>query len=429
VAKRLLLLSALTYGLFLLGLGTLQGELLALALPLIIYLGAALLYGPGELQLKASRTLSAERISHGMTVVVRLTVTNENSRLEEALIEDLVPPPLELVDGKPSLLASLPPGGKVELTYTVRGRRGEFDFEDVRVTASDHLSVFRRQTTISTPVRLTVLPKVLKLRRVAIRPLRTRAYAGPVPSRRGGAGVEFFGVREYRVGDPFRRINWQMSARYPRSIFTNEFEKERIADVGLILDARERSDIRSRGDALFEHAIHAAASLAEVFLRDGNRVGLLIYGHILDWTFPGYGKVQRERILRALANARTGKSLVFEHLDYLPTRFFPSRSQIVLISPLCEDDLPALVRLRARGYQVLVVSPDPVSFELKTLEPQPAARMAARIAYLERKLLLRRLPQAGIQVVDWQVTKPFDQVVHASLGRMPQWFRALGLEM
>ena len=236
-------------------------------------------------------------------------------------------------------------------------------------------------------------------------------------------------MREYQSGDALRWINWRVSARHLHTLFTNEFEQERVADVGLILDARRRSNVQLRGDSLFEHAICATASLAEVFLNDGNRVGLLVYGRFLGWTFPGYGKIQREQILRALARAETGSSMVFDSLDQLPTRFFPARSQIVLISPLCTDDLPMLIRLRARGYQLLVISPDPVAFEAKALGPQPAVDLATRIARTERLLLLRRLRQAGVQIVDWQVDRPFDQTVHASLGRLPYWFRAVGVEV
>jgi uncharacterized protein (DUF58 family) len=297
------------------------------------------------------------------------------------------------------------------------------------VTASDTLGLFRRQAVLPAPGHLVVVPETLRLRRVAIRPFRTRAYAGPVPARRGGSGGEFFGVREYQPGDPLRWINWRASARHPHLLLTNEFEQERIADVGLILDARQRSDIRWRGDSLFEYAIRATASLADAFLGDGNRVGLLVYGGILDWTFPGYGKTQREGILRALARAKTGDSLVFDSLDYIPARFFPARSQLVLISPLCKDDLPMLVRLRARGYQLLVISPDPVAFETRALGSRPAVDLAARIVRLERRLLLRQLRQAGVQVVDWQVDKPFDQTIYASLGRLPHWFRAVGVEL
>jgi len=426
--RQLLLLSALAYGLLLLGLATLNGGLLALAIPLTVFLGAALLYGPGELHLRASRTFSAPSVFENVPVTVKLSVTNEGPRVEKILIADMIPTSLELVDGGPRVLASLPAGEAIELEYTVRGKRGCHEYRGAQATASEFLGIFQRKALLSAPGQIMVMPEVLKLRRVAIRPLRTRAYAGPVPARQGGSGVEFFGVREYQSGDPLRWINWRLGARHPHTLFTNEFEQERIADVGLILDARQRTDIRSRSDSLFEYSVRATASLAGTFLSDGNRVGLLVYGGSLQWTFPGYGKVQRERILQALAQAQMGESLVFDSLEYLPTRFFPAKSQLVLISPLCWDDLHMLVRLRALGYQVLVISPDPVSFEAQALKGHPGVALAARMAYLERTLLLRKLQQAGIQSVDWRVDRPFDQVVHASLGRVPLWYRAVGVE-
>jgi uncharacterized protein (DUF58 family) len=426
---RVLLLGSLAYGLLFLGLATLNGGMVALAIPLVVLLGAAFLWGPETPRLKIKRSFSAESASAGTPVAVTLLAVNQGPPLEEVTIEDAVPPALEVIDGESSVLTFLPAGGAVEITYTVRGKRGAFEFRNVRVTAGERLGVFRRGVTLSVPGRLFVLPEVSRMRQVAIRPLRTRAYAGPIPARQGGSGVAFYGVREYQSGDPLRRINWRVSARHSHELFTNEFEQERVADVGLILDARQRSDVRGRSGTLFEHAVAATASLAVSFLNDGNRVGLLVYGGFLDWTFPGYGKLQRKRVLEALAKVETGDSMVFESFDYLPTRFFPAKSQLVLVSPLWADDLPMLVRLCARGYQLLVVSPDPVSFEVQVLEAQPGVELAARIAHLERALLLRKLRRAGIQVVDWQVDRPLDRVVQASLGRTPQWFRAVGVEV
>jgi uncharacterized protein (DUF58 family) len=322
----------------------------------------------------------------------------------------------------------LAPGESAGLSYSVAAHRGSYDLDEVYVAATDALGVYRKRQVLSAPGHLSVVPRAQKLRRLAIRPLRTRGSAGTVPARVGGTGTDFFGVRQYQMGDPRRWINWRISARHPQELFSNEFEQERIADVGLILDARERSNVYVNGDALFEHAIRATASLAETFLSDGNRVGLLVYGRALDWTFPGYGKVQRERILQALARARTGESQIFENLDYLPTRYFPAGSQLVMVSPLNSEDPPSLIRLRARGYQLMVIRPDSLDFEVRGSEADPAVDMASRLLRTERVLVSRRLQQAGIQVVDWKVDTRFDRAVHASLGRMPHWFRAIGVE-
>ncbi|HES58085.1 MAG TPA: DUF58 domain-containing protein, partial [Firmicutes bacterium] len=272
LGRRLLSL-ALLYGLLLLGLASLNGELVALALPLAVYLLVALLYGPVQPQLHAARSLSGDRVRGSHPVTVRLEVSNEGADLDEVLVEDLLPPGLEVVGGTPAALASLPSGGTLELSYQVRADRGGFHFGSVRVTTGEPLGLSRRQALISAPADLLVLPRARRLERVAIRPLRTRGYAGPVPARQGGSGTDFFGVREYQAGDPRRWINWRVSARHPRSLFTNEFEQERIADVGLVLDARSRSDVAAGAESLFEYAVQATASLAESFLDDGNRVG------------------------------------------------------------------------------------------------------------------------------------------------------------
>jgi len=170
----------------------------------------------------------------------------------------------------------------------------------------------------------------------------------------------------------------------------------------------------------------AAASLADAFLTQGNRVGLLSCGRFLNWTLPGYGKIQRERILQALANARVGESLVFDGLEHIPVRFFPAHSQVVLVSPLDAGDYNVLVQLRARGYQVMVISPDPVSFELSYLKDRPSVELAGRVVRLERNLLLKKLQSASVQVLDWNVAQPFDQVIKRRLGPPPPLLRALG---
>ena len=86
-----------------------------------------------------------------------------------------------------------------------------------------------------------------------------------------------------------------------------------------------------------------------------------------------------------------------------------------------------LSRMRAHGYPILVVSPNPVS-----LEPADGDRwsgLAVRIAHLERTLLLRKLQAAGIQVLDWAVHQPLDHAIHTHLGQRALLFRGRGLRI
>ncbi|MGE5222418.1 MAG: DUF58 domain-containing protein [Omnitrophica WOR_2 bacterium] len=414
---RLVFLVCLIYALLLLGLATLDGRLVALAIPMMVFLLSALYFAPGEVQISITRSLSDNCVSTGIPVEVITRITNTGAELEEVLLEVDIPPGLELLKGETRVLAALPVNGINELSYTVRGSRGRHVFPEVRVSAVDQLGVFRRRKSFSAPAALLIKPQPWKLKPVPIRPRLAHGYTGFIPTRSGGAGVNFYGVREYQTGDPLRRINWKVTARRDEEMFTNEFEQERITDVGLILDARQRTNIQVKEDSLFEHSVRATASLAEAFLHDGNRVGLLIYGRGREMTFPGYGRVQLERILRSLAQAQSGDNQALESFVYLPTRFFPARSQIVFISPLINDDLPVLISLRSYGYHILVVSPDPFLFEGASYQPDVNQKLAIRLARIERVLLLRKLQRAGVRVVDWPVVQPLNQVMHTALYR------------
>jgi uncharacterized protein (DUF58 family) len=405
---------------------TVQGELLALALPLITYLLVGYLQAPENLKLEATRHLSAERVSPNSHVDMTVTVTNHGSNLEEVLLDDLVPEGLHVHSGFSRHLVRLGSGESYTFKYAVSGPRGGYVFESLDVKVSDPIAVRSSTVRLEAKGRLFILPPVTRIRPVAIRPRRTRVYAGSIPARAGGTGTEFFGVREYQPGDAPSAINWRASARYVDKLYANEFQQERVADVAIVLDGRLRTNEFAHGHSLFEYSVLAAASLADALLSQGNRVGLLVYATYLAWTFPGYGKIQRERILHALANAKTGESQVFSDLENIPTRLFPPESQVILVSPLSEDDFPTLLHLRAQGYEVMVVSPNPVKFELSYLSANELVKLSGRVIHMERTLLMQKMGRAGIHVLDWDVAEPFDHFVRRRLGRTPFWLRAAG---
>lgn len=416
---RLVLLCLLAYGLVIAGLALVNGTLIALALPLVCFLAAAMLFRPGPPQLNVRRTLSGQYVSPGAQVKVHLDIVNQGEPLEELMVAESLTAPLEQVEGQSRALMILPPGSEASLDYTVRGKRGKYLFPPLQVQVMDTLGLICYEEQIHLADSLSILPETWRLKRISIHPLRTHGFAGPIPARQGGPGLDFYKVREYQPGDALRWINWRISARYNQALFTNEYEQERITDIGVVLDGRETMDAHTPQGDLFEYSVRAAASLAETFLGDGHRVGLLIYGRALEMTLPGYGKVQRERLLRALAIARTGDSMVFKGFDQIPTRFFPPHSQIIVISPLSQDDLPALAELRSNGFQVLVISPDAVAFALRSVEKDTAEiALAARLARSERGLLLHSLERMGIPAVNWDVSIALDVVIQAGLGKV-----------
>jgi uncharacterized protein (DUF58 family) len=443
-----------------------HGELLVLALPLVCYLAVGFYFSPPKIELRVHRILSASRVLSEEPVNVQIGLENIGAGLELIELADNVPEVLSLEDWSPQKIDILQSGERIFLEYTVKGMRGLARWENISVTVTDTLGLFVARVELPCAGELLIVPTFERLEEIVMRPRRTRIFSGQVKARVGGSGIEFFGVREYSPGDERRAINWKATARRNRPII-NEFEQERVADVIILLDARERSDVvaltpkrfdaasslesvliktlrpsplpsegeRSRGVrgvvaegggrvvSLFEHSVRAALALAHYFTAQGNRVGLLIYGKYLDWTWPGFGRWQRERLLRALAAAEKGDKAVFEDLERLPTKLLPAGSQLVFVGPLLESDAKTIVDLRRR-YEVLCIAPNPLLFESRSLPKTPETELALRMEHLRRRALLAQMRRVGIRVLDWDVTQPLATVVQSELGHTA-WHAAL----
>ena len=423
--SRILLLGFLIFFLLLGGLASLNAGWLALAIPLSIYLLAVLLSAPPRLNLTVERSLSVERAAPGQPVTVTLQVSNHGDRLLQLSLQDHLPASAVVTDGSSHRLLSLKKDETLLWTYTFTARRGFHVFSHLQASASDLFGLLNIRQDIPTSGQLLILPVAPRVRRIVIRTRSTRVYSGSIPARVGGSGLDFFGVREYQPGDSQHAVNWHVTARHQQQLFANEFEQERVADVGIVLDARRKVNQLGPNLTIFDESILAAASLSDAFLSAGNRVGLLIYGQFVNWTLPGFGKGQREKILHALARAAPGDNQAFAGI-YIPRALFPSNSQIVFISPLIDDDVRPLISLRAQGYALIVVCPNSVQFETAHLLENDAVLQASRILSIRRRVTLQRLRHAGVQVVDWDLNRPFEQVVESSLSRPPAFIRAIG---
>ncbi len=101
----------------------------------------------------------------------------------------------------------------------------------------------------------------------------------------------------------------------------------------------------------------------------------------------------------------------------MPTRLFPAKSQLVLISSLLPEDIPVIVQMRAHGYAVLIISPDPIAYEAALQQDTTSA--AYRIASAERNFMLRQVRESGARIVNWQVAQPLESVIRETLARQP----------
>jgi uncharacterized protein (DUF58 family) len=325
---------------------------------------------------------------------------------------------MKIADGELCRWVTLRSMEHAELKYTFNAVRGNFSWKNVRTVVSDPLGLIETEMLFPVSTGIQIRPQIKKFKAISFRPNSTLHSPGSIPSRLGGSGTNFFGVREYHSGDSLRRLDWRLTARHPRKFFTKEFEQEEIAEIGLLLDARQSSELRIGEDSLFEACVGATASLAEMFLHQGHRVGLLVIGKTMLNAFPGYGKTQLHRIMGCLAKVKIEtEDRTSLSLDFSPVHIFPNHALVIVIGSITSVDRPLFLRLRAYGYQVLLVSPDPIDFASPILAQDAINCLAVRAARLERRLRLNDIAHLKIPVIDWQVGQPLFPLVRNALTR------------
>jgi uncharacterized protein (DUF58 family) len=384
-----------------------SGGLLVIAIPFLTYLLFGVILFPERPRLTVARTVGRSSSMAGEPVRVTLTLANNSATMACLRVQDELPRAARLVDGRAQQTLCLAGNEAAEMAYTFESARGLWSWEALEVAAADPLGLFETKAEVAAPGEVMVRPTPIGISSVPFRPRRTMRAPGQIPIPRAGPGTSFLGVREYRPGDALRHINWRLAARHPGTLYTNEHERHELADFGIILDARQSVE------EVFERSVSAAASLAESILRDGNRLSLLVFGRSMAAAYPGYGKRQIETVMRALAAATRSTNIAFDFLEYFPRRLFSHRAVLLIVSTASPRDLPTYSRLRAAGYEVLLISPDAVEIAARGGSTSSSEAAGIRAARIERRLVLLSLSKLGVHVVDWQVDRPLQGALEA----------------
>jgi uncharacterized protein (DUF58 family) len=215
-------------------------------------------------------------------------------------------------------------------------------------------------------------------------------------------------MRDYVAGDDPKRINWKTSAKHARLI-VNEVEAERVTDVMIVLDT-DVSFYETAEAELFERGVRAAASMASLLLRQGNRVGMILQGEERGAVSPKFGKRHERNILFLLAAAKPGRAQLSTSyvINLLARLLLPAKAQIVIISPLLDTAIVGGIRqLATNGYSILVLSPSPKAPDRFESEQE---EIDYRMLMLERSNTLLALEKI-CTVTQWPADVPLSTVL------------------
>src|SRR5262249_29300784 len=134
-----------------------------------------------------------------------------------------------------ALLPPLAPGAMAEAEASmVPLRRGPLRFNGVTVARRDPLGLVRSFVRLPLPQTVLVLPKRYRVPAAVLPGTRNYQPGGVALASSIGESEEFLSLRDYRPGDPFRRIHWRSWARTGRPI-VKEYQDEFFVRHALVL--------------------------------------------------------------------------------------------------------------------------------------------------------------------------------------------------
>ncbi len=374
-------------------------EPVALAAPFVLAVVAASVFGR-EPDISASFTVDRERALEGDEAIATVEVASAEGAARLELL--LVLPPELSVEGGAARVIRLRPGETRTLPLTVCcDRWGAFQIGPLLLRSRDILGFRSWEKEIPDSPPLRVYPSEETLRTV-VPALQTQVFAGNQVARARGEGIEFADLREFHAGDRVRRINWRASA-LRQELWVNEQHPERDIDVVLFLDTF--AEARGEGRSTHDRAVRAAGVLAYRYLERRDRVGLIGFGGVLAWLLPEAGARQLYKIVDTLIESDIVASYALRGVDVLPRRTLPARALVIALTPLLDArTAAALLDLRARGYDLIVVEVSPV--DVLGGRPSGPMELPYRLWLLSREALRWRYQQVGVPVLEWSDETP-----------------------
>ncbi len=355
----------------------------------------------GHGDIEVVRTLSADNLYKGDDLYVDLEITNSSWRRTQQLeIYDNIPHEMKLRSGLNYMRVNLGPGETTRIRYVLRcPLRGHYSLGPISIRYRDSFNLFAQEMYVDHRSDLIVFPQVREIEEAMVRSRTPKMYTGATTLRTPGPGTEFFSLREYVPGDPFKIINWKAFAR-TGTLIVNEKCRDAVTDVFILLDSRDISRIGTVLKNPLEVGTVAAASLASYFIKRRDSVALAVYDDRLSFLPPDTGDKQYFKILSGLASVQPKGSMPLQAVTNALSPRISRGSPVFIISSLEGDGttLPAIRSLSGKGHEVIVLSPSSIDLE-RLVSRIP--RMSYEVLKLERQNRLTAIAGYGAKVIDW----------------------------
>jgi uncharacterized protein (DUF58 family) len=188
-------------------------------------------------------------------------------------------------------------------------RRGVIRLTGLTVARPDPFGFFNSCMTVSLAQSLLILPKRYNLPPVGLCGTRKYQSGGVALASSVGDSEEFMSMRDYRPGDPLRKIHWKSWAKTGKPV-VKEYQDEYFVRQALILDTFQKTEYSQ----IFEVAVSIAASFSYTIQTQESLLDLMFVGPEAYCFTSGRGLAHTDKMLEILAAVMACRDKSFEYL-------------------------------------------------------------------------------------------------------------------
>ncbi|MHC1590478.1 MAG: DUF58 domain-containing protein, partial [Candidatus Helarchaeales archaeon] len=287
------------------------------------------------------RTYDKDKVFVNDFIHITIKIKNVGTRNYDYVeVFDVYPPQaFNLVLGENWMGTRIDAGSEITFSYILQAKmRGVYNLGPARLIVRDRLGFHVEATGIDVVTETLVYPDFQDIRRMQAFAAKRRhgIIYGIHSHKQKGLGAEFYGIRQYTVGDEFRRIDWKATAK-TNKLMTREYESEKNIRILILLDV---SNTMTRGkfeEDKLEYSIRATILLANLALERRDLVGLLLFSDKTHYFVePGASTRQIYSIMESLSRVQAkGKKVLMQAVEYAVHRI-PKASFFFIITD-CEN--------------------------------------------------------------------------------------------
>lgn len=249
-------------------------------------------------------------------------------------------------------LPVLPPQSSAEVQLEMMPlSRGYLHLTGITLSRPDPFGLLRSPVVLPSSQSVLILPKRYALPPIKLGGSRKFQRGGVTLASKVGDSEELLSLRNYRSGDPLRRIHWRTSARIGKPVLM-EYQEEFFVRHALILDTFLQSEYAD----VFEEAVSVAASFVSAVGTEDSLLDFIFVGTQGYCFTSGRGGVCEGRMMEILASVKACRDKPFSALHHLIMGRMASLSSCICILVVWDEERQNLIRdLKSFGIPVLVL--------------------------------------------------------------------------